>query len=77
MCPLIDLFLRGVAKLKDLEDEVLYVLVIHLEASIISMMVATRRSASHDDQRNPNKSNPPSSNPKSIEQALMMQTQLL
>ena len=40
-------------------------------------MVATRRSASHDDQRNPTNSNPPPSNPLSIEQALMMQTQLL
>ena len=42
-CPLVDLFLRGVAKLKDLQDEVSYVLVIHLEASIISVMVATMR----------------------------------
>ena len=52
-------------------------LVIHLEALIISVMVATRRSASHDDRRNPTNSNPPPSNPPSIEQALMMQTQLL
>ena len=37
-CPLVDLFLRGVAKLKNLQDEVLYVLVIHLEASIISVV---------------------------------------
>ena len=37
-CPLVDLFLRGVAKLKDLQDEVSYVLVIHLEASIISVV---------------------------------------
>ena len=40
-------------------------------------MVATRRSASHDDRRNPVNSNPPSPNPPSIEQALMTQTQLL
>ena len=31
-------FLKGVAKLKDLQDEVSYVLVIHLEASIISVV---------------------------------------
>ena len=37
-CPLVDLFLRGVAKLKKLQDEVSYVLVIHLEASIISVV---------------------------------------
>ena len=43
LCPLVDLFLRGVAKLKKLQDEVSYVLVIHLEASIISVMVATMR----------------------------------
>ena len=42
-CPLVDLLLRGVAKLKKLQDEVSYVLVIHLEASIISVMVATMR----------------------------------
>ena len=40
-------------------------------------MVATRRSASHDDRRNPANSNPPPPNPPSIEQALMIQTQLL
>jgi len=40
-------------------------------------MVSTRRSASHDDRRNPANSNPPPSNPPSIEQALMTQTQLL
>jgi len=40
-------------------------------------MVATRRSASHDDRRNPTNSNPPPPNPPSIEQALMTQTQLL
>ena len=40
-------------------------------------MVATRRSALHDDRRNPNNSNPQPSNSPSIEQALMMQTQLL
>ena len=60
-----------------LQDEVSYVLVIHLEASIISVMVATRRSALHDDRRNPTNSNPPPPNPPSIEQALMTQTQLL
>ena len=38
LCPLVDLFLRGVAKLKKLQDEVSYVLVIHLEASIISVV---------------------------------------
>ena len=70
---LVDLFLRGVAKLKKLQDEVSYVLVIHLEASIISVMVATRRSASQDDRRNPANSNPAPSNPPSIEQALIMQ----
>ena len=43
LCPLVDLFLRGVAKLKKLQDEVSYVLVIHSEASIISVMVATMR----------------------------------
>ena len=37
-CPLLYLFLRGVAKLKNLHDEVSYVLVIHLEASIISVV---------------------------------------
>ena len=36
-------FLKGVAKLKKLQDEVSYVLVIHSEASIISVMVATMR----------------------------------
>ena len=40
--PLVD-FLKGVAKLKKLQDEVSYVLVIHLEASIIFVMVATMR----------------------------------
>ena len=40
-------------------------------------MVATRRSASHDDRTDPANSNPPSSNPPSIEQTLMMQIQLL
>ena len=40
-------------------------------------MVATKRSASHDDQRNAINSNPPAPNPPTIEQALMMQTQLL
>ena len=40
-------------------------------------MVATRRSALHDDRRNPTNSNPQPSNPPYIEQALMMQTQLL
>jgi len=40
-------------------------------------MVATRRSATHDDRRNPANSNPPSPNPPSIEQALTTQTQLL
>ena len=74
---LFDLFLRGVAKLKKLQDEVSCYLVIHLEASIISVMVATRRSASHDDRRSPASSNPPPPNSPSIEQALMMQTQLL
>ena len=34
---LFDIFLRGVAKLKKLQDEVSCYLVIHLEASIISM----------------------------------------
>ena len=63
--------------MKNLQDEVSYVLVIHLKASIISVMVATRRSASHDDRRNPANSNPPPPNPPSIEQALMTQTQLL
>ena len=77
LCPLVDLFLRGVAKLKKLEDEVSYVLVIHLEALIISVMVATRRSASHDHRRNPANFNPLPSKPPSIEQGLMMQTQLL
>ena len=77
LCPLVDLFLREVGKLKNLQDEVLYVLVIHLEASIISVMVTTRRSASHDDRRSPTNSNPPPPNPPSIEQALMMQTQLI
>ena len=43
LCPLVDLFLRGVAKLKKLQDKVSYVIVIHLEASIISVMVATMR----------------------------------
>ena len=43
LCPLVDLFLRGVAKLKKLQDEVSYILVIHLEALIISVMVATMR----------------------------------
>ena len=43
LCPLVNLFLRGVAKLKKLQDEVSYVLVIHSEASIISVMVATMR----------------------------------
>ena len=43
LCPLVDLFLRGVAKLKKLRDKVSYVIVIHLEASIISMMGATMR----------------------------------
>jgi len=32
--PLVDLFLRGVAKLKNLQDEVSYVLVLHLEVSV-------------------------------------------
>ena len=41
------------------------------------MMVVTRRSASHDDRGNPTNPNPPPPNPPSIEQALMMQTQLL
>ena len=63
--------------MKDLQDEVSYMLVIHLEALIISVMVATRRSALHDDQRNPANSNPLPSNPPSIEQALTTQTQLL
>ena len=40
-------------------------------------MVATRRSASHDDRRNPANSNPSPPNLPSIEQALTMQTQLL
>ena len=40
-------------------------------------MVATRRSASHDDRRNAINSNPPPTNPPTIEQGLMMQTQLL
>jgi hypothetical protein len=40
-------------------------------------MVATRRSASHDDRRNATNSNPPPPNPLTIEQALMTQTQLL
>ena len=40
-------------------------------------MVATWRSASYDDRRNPTNSNPPPPNPPSIEQALMTQTQLL
>ena len=35
LCPLVDLFLRGISKLKNLQDEVSYVQVIHLEASII------------------------------------------
>ena len=38
LCPLVDLFLRGVAKLKNLQDEVSYVLVLHLEALIISVV---------------------------------------
>ena len=63
--------------MKKLQDEVSYVLVIHLEASIISVMVVTRRSASHDDRGNPANSNPTPPNPPSIEQDLMMQTQLL
>ena len=42
-CPILYVFLKGVAKLKKLQDEVSYVLVIHLEASIISVMVATMR----------------------------------
>ena len=74
LCPLVDLFLRGVAKLKDLQDEVSYVPVIHLEASIVSMMVATRRSASQGAGSNPANSNPQPSNSPSIEQALMAQT---
>ena len=40
-------------------------------------MVATRRSASQGARRNPANSNPPPSNSPSIEQALVMQTQLL
>ena len=40
-------------------------------------MVATRTSASQGAGRNPTNSNPPPSNSPSIEQALMMQTQLL
>ena len=40
-------------------------------------MVATWRSASQGARRNPANSNPPPSNSPSIEQALMMQTQLL
>ena len=40
-------------------------------------MVATRRSASHEDRRNPANYNPPPSNHPSIVQALMAQTQLL
>ena len=63
--------------MKNLQDEVSYVHVIHLEALIIFVMVATRRSASHDDQRNPTNSNPPPPNSPSIEQGLMTQTQLL
>ena len=43
LCPLVDLFLRRVAKLKKLQDEVSYVLAIYLEALIISVMVATMR----------------------------------
>ena len=62
--------LKGASQVKDLQDEVSYMLVIHLEALIISVMVATRRSASHDDRRNPANSNPPPPNPPSIEQAL-------
>ena len=40
-------------------------------------MVATMRSASQGAGRNPANSNPPPSNSPSIEQALMIQTQLL
>ena len=40
-------------------------------------MVAIRRSASHGDQRHVASSNPPPPNPPTIEQALMMQIQLL
>ena len=40
-------------------------------------MAAIRRSASHDDRRNPTNSNLPPPNSPSIEQALKMQTQLL
>ena len=40
-------------------------------------MVATRRSALQGARRNPTNSSPPPSNSSSIEQALMMQTQLL
>ena len=37
-CPLVDLFLRGVAKLENLQDEVSYILVLHLEVSVMSMV---------------------------------------
>jgi hypothetical protein len=40
-------------------------------------MVATRRSASHGDRRNVANSNSPPPNPPTVEQALMVQTQLL
>ena len=63
--------------MKKLQDEVLYILVIHLEASIIFVMVDTRRSGSQGARRNPANSSPPPSNSPSIEQALMTQTQLL
>ena len=63
--------------MKDLQDEVSYMLVIHLEALIIYVMVATRRSASHDDRSNPANSNPLPPGPPTLEQVLMMQTQLL
>jgi hypothetical protein len=39
-CPLADLFLRGVAKIKDLQEEISCVLMFHLEVLIITCWVA-------------------------------------
>ena len=36
--PLVDIFLRGAARLKDLQDGDSYILVLHLEESFISMI---------------------------------------